>query len=33
VKIVQALVGLRSSSEEETEGLDIVTHGERGYEL
>ncbi|HIM72058.1 MAG TPA: ammonium transporter, partial [Alphaproteobacteria bacterium] len=33
VKIVQALIGLRSSKEEETEGLDIVTHGERGYEL
>ena len=32
VKIVQALVGLRSSSEEETEGLGIVTHGGRGYE-
>ena len=33
VKIVQALVGLRASSDEETEGLDVVTHGERGYEL
>ncbi len=32
-KIIQATVGLRASDEEETEGLDIVTHGERGYEL
>ena len=32
-KILQATVGLRASDEEETEGLDIVTHGERGYEL
>lgn len=33
VKIVQAIVGLRASSDEEIEGLDVVTHGERGYEL
>ena len=33
VKIVNSLVGLRASNEEETEGLDVVTHGERGYEL
>ena len=32
-KVIQATVGLRASEEEETEGLDIVTHGERGYEL
>ncbi len=32
-KILQATVGLRASQEEETDGLDIVTHGERGYEL
>jgi Amt family ammonium transporter len=33
IKIVQALCGLRVSVEEEVEGLDITTHGERGYEL
>jgi Amt family ammonium transporter len=33
LKITQALVGLRVSPEEETEGLDITSHGERGYEL
>ena len=33
VKVVGSVVGLRASTEEETEGLDVVTHGERGYEL
>ena len=33
VKIVQALVGLRVDAEDEIEGLDIVAHGERGYDL
>jgi len=33
VKVVSAMVGFRVSAEEETEGLDITTHGERGYEL
>lgn len=33
LKIAQALVGIRVSEEEETEGLDITSHGERGYEL
>ena len=33
VKIVGSVVGLRASTEAETEGLDVVTHGERGYEL
>ena len=33
IKIVWAIGGLRVSEEEETEGLDITTHGERGYEL
>ena len=33
LKITQALVGLRVSPEDETEGLDITSHGERGYEL
>jgi Amt family ammonium transporter len=31
VKIVQAVVGLRVDAEEESEGLDITGHGERGY--
>ena len=31
--IARALVGIRVSPEEETEGLDITSHGERGYEL
>jgi Amt family ammonium transporter len=33
IKIVSAIAGLRVSEEEETEGLDITTHGERGYEI
>ncbi len=33
LKVVSAIVGLRVTEEEETEGLDITTHGERGYEI
>ena len=33
VKIVQALIGLRVSGKEAQDGLDITTHGERGYHL
>jgi Amt family ammonium transporter len=33
VKLVKALVGLRVDPEEELEGLDVRTHGERGYLL
>ena len=33
LKIVQAAVGLRTTPEEETEGLDITAHGERSYDL
>ena len=33
VKIVQAVIGLRVSSKEAQDGLDITTHGERGYHL
>jgi len=33
LKIVDVLVGLRVNEEEETEGLDIVLHEERGYNL
>jgi Amt family ammonium transporter len=31
LKLVQVLVGLRVSHEQEIEGLDIVLHEERGY--
>ena len=33
VKVVQSIVGLRVNDEEETEGLDLTYHGERGYDL
>ena len=33
LKVVGAMVGLRVSEEDEIEGLDITTHGERGYEI
>jgi len=33
LKVVDALVGLRVSEEQEIEGLDIVLHEERGYDL
>lgn len=33
LKVVDALVGLRVEDEEEIEGLDIVLHEERGYDL
>jgi Amt family ammonium transporter len=31
LKVTQAIVGLRVSEEQETEGLDLAQHGERGY--
>lgn len=31
LKVVQAIAGLRVRQEEESEGLDVSTHGERGY--
>lgn len=31
LKLVDAMVGLRVTEEEETEGLDLVLHDERGY--
>jgi Amt family ammonium transporter len=31
LKIVNVLVGLRVADEQETEGLDLAQHGERGY--
>jgi ammonium transporter, Amt family len=33
LKIVDAVVGLRVTSDQETEGLDIALHDERGYSL
>ena len=33
VKIVAAVCGIRVGEEDEIEGLDIPTHGERGYNL
>jgi ammonium transporter, Amt family len=33
LKVIDALLGLRVSSDEETEGLDIVLHDEQGYNL
>jgi Amt family ammonium transporter len=33
IKLTQALVGLRVSGDEESEGLDITAHGERSYDL
>jgi len=33
LKIVDVVIGLRVSEEQETEGLDIALHDERGYNL
>jgi len=33
LKLVDAMVGMRVASEEETEGLDTVEHNEKGYNL
>ena len=33
LKVVDGLVGLRVDDDEETEGLDLVLHDERGYDL
>ncbi len=33
VKVTQAVVGLRAGDEQITDGLDMSTHGERGYSL
>jgi Amt family ammonium transporter len=32
LKVVDAMVGLRVTSDEEQEGLDITQHEERGYD-
>jgi len=33
LKLVESLVGLRVNEDEETEGLDLVLHNERGYDI
>ena len=33
LKVVGAIVGLRVDGDEETQGLDLVLHDERGYDL
>ena len=33
LKLIDGLVGLRVDDEEETEGLDLILHDERGYDL
>ncbi|HEY5789808.1 MAG TPA: ammonia channel protein, partial [Gammaproteobacteria bacterium] len=33
LKVIDALIGLRVNEEQETEGLDVALHGERGYTL
>ncbi len=33
LKVVDATIGLRVTEDDETEGLDIVLHDERGYNL
>jgi Amt family ammonium transporter len=33
LKVIDAVIGLRVSADEETQGLDIVLHDETGYNL
>ncbi|MCH1556663.1 MAG: ammonia channel protein, partial [Pseudomonadales bacterium] len=33
LKLVDMMLGLRVSQDEETEGLDLNQHNERGYDL
>ena len=33
VRIIDALIGVRVSREEERDGLDLSTHGESAYDL
>jgi ammonium transporter, Amt family len=33
LRLTDAMVGLRVTAEEETEGLDTVLHNEKGYNL
>jgi Amt family ammonium transporter len=32
-KLIDVVIGVRVSDEEEIEGLDLTQHGERGYNL
>jgi Amt family ammonium transporter len=33
LKLINAVMGLRVATEEEVEGLDLVMHNEKGYDL
>ena len=33
LKVIDVVIGLRVTEEQETEGLDIALHDERGYNL
>jgi Amt family ammonium transporter len=33
LKVIDAIIGLRVTEEQETEGLDLALHDERGYIL
>ena len=33
LKLVDQVIGLRVDDDEETEGLDLILHDERGYDL
>jgi Amt family ammonium transporter len=33
LKLIDRMLGLRVSQDEETEGLDLTQHNERGYDL
>ena len=33
LKLIDMMLGLRVSQDEETEGLDLTQHNERGYDL
>jgi Amt family ammonium transporter len=32
-KVIDVMVGLRVEEEDETQGLDIISHNERGYDI
>jgi len=33
LKVIDMMMGIRVSAEEEQQGLDIISHEERGYDL
>ena len=33
LKLIDAVIGLRATAEQEQEGLDLALHDERGYNL